>query len=157
MIMGTSYLSNDTKTFLSDQFNNLHATYARPITIWKTAQQTIVSTSADNNYMFGGAPTNSETIIIQQSGVFDARILYGKKQEMTMFNSAQYRNSADQTNLFLQEGEVRLKLDPTGAAFLAGCERVTFDGTEFNVVSSKRPHSLVGTPNFYDFYLKKIA
>lgn len=153
--MGTSYLSDAQKTFLSDQFNNLHATYARPITIWKTAQQTVISTSADNNYMFAGSPTNSDTTIIQQSGVFGARILYGKKQDMSMFNTVHFRNSAEQNNLWLQEGEVRLKLDPTGAAFLAGCERVTFDGAVFDVVSSKRPHGLVGTPNFFDFFLRK--
>jgi len=153
--MGTSYLSDATKTFLSDQFNNLHATYSRPIVIWKTAQQTIISTNPDTNYMFAGAPGNSETLVVQQSGVFDARILYGKKQDMSIFNTVQWRNSAEQNNLWLQEGEVRLKLDPTGAAFIAGAKSVTFDGTLFEVVTSKRPHSLIGTPNFFDFFLRK--
>lgn len=154
--MGTSYLSDAVKTQLSDEFNNLHATFGRNITIWKTATQTIVSTDPANNYMFAGAPGNSETVTVQNSGVFLARILYGKKQDMSMFNTVQWRNSAEQNNLWLQEGEMRIKLDPTGAAFLAGCEKVTVDGTTFEVVTSKRPHSLVGTPNFFDFMLRKL-
>lgn len=153
--MATSYLSDAVKTQLSDEFNNLHATFGRPITIWKTAEQTIVSTDPDNNYMFGGAPGNSETTIVQQSGVFLARILYGKKQNLSLFNSSARNGGSDQNNIFMQEGEMRIKLDPTGAAFLAGAKSVTVDGDIFEITSSKRPHSLVGAPNFFDFYLKK--
>lgn len=153
--MGTSYLSDAQKTVLNDEFNNLHATFARPITIWKTAEQVIISTSADTNYMFAGAPGNSETLIIQQSGVFQARILYGKKQTMDMFNSTQWRNSADQNNLWMQEGEARIRLDPTGATFLVGSKNVTMDGTIFEIVTSKRPHGLFN-PNFFDFFIKKV-
>jgi hypothetical protein len=152
--MATSYLTDAQKTTLNDEFNNLHATFARPITIWKTAEQVIISTDSSNNYMFAGAPGNSETLVIQQSGVFPARILYGKKQTLEMFNSAQWRNSADQNNIWMQEGEARIRLDPTGAAFLAGAKSVTMDGDIFKIVTSKRPHGLF-TPNFFDFFVKK--
>lgn len=154
--MGTSYLSDAVKQTLSNEFNNLHATFGRYITIWKTAQETIVATNPDNNYMFAGAPFNSETVVVQQSGVFLARVLYGKKQTQMPFSTAQWRNSAEQNNIFLDEGEVRLKLDPTGSAFLQGAKKVTFDGSVFEVVTTKRPHSLVGEPNFFDFFLRKL-
>ena len=148
--MATSYLSDAQKTALNDQFNNLHATFARPITIWKTAQQIIISTNPDNNTIFGGAPDNNEVLVVQQSGVFMARVLYGKRQEPSTFNST---NSA-QNNLWLQEGEVRIRLDPTGAAFLEGAKNVTLDGFVCEVVPNKRPHGLFN-PNFYDFFVKK--
>lgn len=153
--MGTSYLSDAAKTILGDQFNNLHETFARPIVIWKTAQQTIISTNPDTNYMFAGAPGNSDTTAVQQSGVFNARVLYGKKTPLNEFNAGRVGEGAMQNNLYLQEGEVRIKLDPTGAAFLAGCERVTFDNMIFNVQTSRRPHGLFN-PNFYDYYLQKM-
>lgn len=135
--------------------DNLHATFGRPIVIYRTATQIIIDSKPDHSYMFAGAPSNSSTLVIQSSGVFLARVLYGKKQDLAPFNSVQWRNSAEQNNLFLQEGEARLKLDPTGAAFIEGCENVVFDGNIMTLVQSKRPHSVIGTPNFFDFYVKK--
>lgn len=152
--MGTSYLTEAQKTTLGNEFYNLHATFARPITIWKTAEQVIIQQNDENNWMFAGAPSNSETLVIQQSGVFGARILYGKKETMNAINSIQFRNTTEQNNLWLQEGEVRIKLDPTGAAFIAGAKKVTFDGTVFDIVTSKRPHGLFN-PTFEDFFLRK--
>lgn len=152
--MAKPYLTNAQKEPLNNEFNNLHATFARPIVIFKTAQETVVYTNPENNYLFQQAPFNSETTTIIQSGIINARILYAKKENLALF-SVDSTRSDTQNNLFLSEGDVRLKLDPTGAAFLAGCERVTFDGTIFNVVTDKRPHGLF-TPNFETFFLKKI-
>ncbi len=154
--MGTSFLPQSTQTFINDQMNNLHATFGRPIVIYRTATQIIIDSKPDNNYMFGGAPSNSETMIIQSSGIFLARVLYGKKQDLAVFDNARFRGSSEQNNLFLQEGEARLKLDPTGAAFIEGCENVVFDGNIMTLVQSKRPHSVIGPPNFFDFYVKKL-
>lgn len=152
--MSYSYLSDAVKQAANNEFNNLHATFARPITIWKTAEQIIISTNPENSTIFAGAPDNNETIVVQQSGTFMARVLYGKKQEPSMFNSAQWRNSAEQNNLWLQEGECRIRLDPTGAAFLEGAKNVTLDGFVCEVVPNKRPHGLF-TPNFYDYLVRK--
>jgi hypothetical protein len=153
--MSYSYLSEATKTWANDQFNNLHETFKRPITIWKTAEQIIIAQNPENNWMFASAPFNSETVVVQQSGVFGARILYGKKEALTPINSIQFRNTTEQNNLWLQEGEVRIRLDPTGTAFLQGAKKVTFDDTVFEIVTSKRPHGLF-TPNFNDFTLRKV-
>lgn len=136
--------------------DNIHVTFGRPIVIYRTATQIIIDSKPDNNYMFAGAPTNSETMVIQSSGVFLARILYGKKQDLAVFDNVRMRNSAEQNNLFLQEGEARLKLDPTGKAFIEGCQSVVFDGKIMTLVQSERPHSVIGNPNFFDFYVKKL-
>jgi hypothetical protein len=153
--MGYSYLTNSQKTNWNNEFNNIHATFARPIAIYKTAKQIVINPNPDNNIFFQNAPFNSEVETIQQSGIFQARIKYGTRENLTPFNSIQYRGASEQNMIRLEEGEVRLKLDPTGAAFLAGAKRVTFDGTIFDVVTSKRPHGLFD-PNFETFYLKKL-
>lgn len=154
--MGTSYVPESVQQWSRDQFNNLHATYARPITIYRTAVETVVLTNPANNYLYQQAPDNSVVNRVIQSGVVDARILYGKKQSLEQFSSAARNNSAEQNQIRLEDGEVRLKLDPTGAALLMGCERIQFDGTTFDDISSKRPHAVFGEPNFFDFYLKKL-
>jgi len=152
--MGTSFLTPAQKEPLNNIFNNLHATFMRPITVYKTAQETVVVSNSENNWLFQQAPFNSVMDTVQQSGVFGARILYAKKENLVPF-SVDSTRSDTQNMIRLSEGDVRLKLDPTGAAFLAGCERVTFDGTIFNVITDKRPHGLF-TPNFETFFLKKI-
>jgi hypothetical protein len=115
----------------------------------------VVLTNEANNYLFADAPFNSVMNTVVQSGVVDARILYGKKQPENQFRGTQSNYSAAQNQIQLSEGEVRIRLDPTGVALLAGCSRVQFDGDIFDVTTSKRPHGLF-TPNFSDFYLKKL-
>lgn len=154
--MSYSYVPDSVKTWANDQMNNLHETFGRNIVIWRNAEQIIISQNPDNNWMLGGAPFNSETIAVPQSGVFKARILYGKKEPLVPINSMQFRNTTEQNNLWLQEGEARIRLDPTGSTFLQGAKKVTFDDTVFEIVSSKRPHSVFGNPNFYDFMLRKV-
>lgn len=146
-----SYLTDARKDFLGNQFYNLHATFARPITIYQTAQETVLVENTDNNYLYAAAPFNTTTTKVVQSGVFGARILYGKRETLSPFAGG----GESQNNIRLSEGEVRFKLDPTGAAFIKGCERVTCDGTIFDLVTDKRPHGLF-LPKFETYYLKKV-
>lgn len=148
--MGTSYLTPDEENSLNNEFNNLHATFGRPVAIFKTAQETVIQTSASNS-MFQGSPENDVVQNVIQSGVFLARILYGKKQDRNPYGGF----PTQQPTVEVEEGEVRMKLDPTGAAFLAGAERVTVDGNILRVVTSPRPHGLFN-PNFYTFFFKKL-
>ncbi len=154
--MGFSYLTQAQKDSYNNEFNNLHATFGTPITIYKTAQETVLVTNEANNYLFQSAPDNSVTTTITQSGVYLARIKYGTRENLTPFNTVQRGNSAEQNMIKLSEGEVRIKLDPTGAAFLAGCQRVQFDNTIFDVETDPRYHGLVGVRNFQTFFLKKV-
>lgn len=152
--MGYSYLTVAQKDSYNNEFNNLHATFGRPITIYKTAQETVLVTNPLNNYLFQGAPNNSLTSTVIQSGVYLARILWGKKEVLNPFNTVQRDNASDQNMIRLSEGEARIKLDPTGAAFLAGCEKVQFDNAILDVVTDPRPHGLFD-PNFVTYYLKR--
>lgn len=150
------YLTPSQSLSLSNEFFRLHATFARPIVIFQTATHTVISTNPSNNFLFDNAPFNSPTTNVINSGIFQARILYGKKETLNPFGTVQRNNASDQNGIRLEDGEVRIRLDATGAAFLSSCERVTFDNTIFDVETTQRPHSLVGPPNFFDFYLKKI-
>lgn len=150
--MGTSYLTPAEEGSLNNEFNNLHATLGRPVAIFRTAQRTVITTDPANNSLFQGAPTNDVTEEVIQSGVFLARVLYGKKQTNVPFGGM----FTQQPVVQLEEGEVRLRFDPTGAAFLAGADRVTIDGTILKVTTSQRPHGLIGAPNFFDFYFRKL-
>ena len=151
--MSASLLTDAQKADLSNQFFAVHDTYARPIIVYQTAYQTIISTNPNTNILFEMAPFNGTKQTIIQSGIFQARILYGKKEPLDAFQGA---GPTNQSMILLEDGEVRLRVDATGALFLNSSERVTFDNAVFNVQSSVRPHGLTGPPNFFDFYLKKV-
>lgn len=150
----SSYLTNSEKVSLNAEFYNLHETFARPIVVYQTATEVVVYTNPDNNILFDNAPFNSQTATIVNSGIINARILYGKKQPLDQLSVP--RGPSTQNMILLEEGEVRLRVDATGAALLSSSERAVFDGTIFNIVANQRPHSLVGPPNFFDFYFKKL-
>jgi hypothetical protein len=149
--MGTSFISPQDEQTFGNQFNDLHATWARPISIFRQAQQVIIATNPAHNFIYDTSPTNDIVANIPVSGVFQARIAYNKQQTRNQFST----DKTEQVNLKMFEGDVRIKLDPTGAAFLEGASRVQFDGSTFEIINSQRPHGLFA-PNFYTYFLKKL-
>lgn len=150
--MGNSLIPLPQQGPLNSVFNDIHATFGRPVAIFRTAKETVISTNNSHNFLFQDAPTNSTVQEIVQSGVFLARILYGRRQDMKPVGGV----STQQPMIELAEGEVRLKLDPTGAAFLAGAQRATVDGNILKVTTDPRPHGLIGLPNFTTFYFRRL-
>lgn len=152
----SSFLSDSQKDSLGNQFFKLHDTFARPITIWKNAQQTVISSNPSNNYLFEKAPFNDTTQKVLVSGTFMARILYDKYELLTQFNgTSASAGSANQVNLKRENGGVRIQVDITGANYLFDAQTVTFDGEIFDISSTERPHGLF-PPKFYSFYLNKL-
>ncbi len=151
----SSYISQADKTALSQVFYNIHDTFARPIAMYKNAQQVVISTNPDNNAFFPGAPFNDTIQNVVQSGVFQARIKYMTREDLQFFETSAAGKGSDQNTLKIEAGMVRIKLDPTGSAYLADATRVRFDNDNFEIVTSKRPHGLF-TPQFDTYFLKKI-
>lgn len=153
--MGTSYLSDSEKNEMGDEFYNLHATFGRPIVMYKMAKQVVINTNPGHNFLFENAPTNDTIQDVIQSGVFLARILYGKKQNLDPFSTPTIGGGSDQSNIRLDEGDIRIKLDPTGASYIQDAERIIIDGNICQVNTSPRPHGLFD-PKFQTFVLKRL-
>ncbi len=134
---------------------DVHDTFARPITIFKNSQKTVIFSNPDHNFIFDAGPNQTVTEDVIVSGVFNARILYKPDQPSNMFKGGD--GNLNQTQNFQQfaQGDVRLKLDITGRNFLVDATRVEFDGTLFNIKSDQRPHGLF-TPQFWNFYLTRL-
>ena len=140
---------------MANVFGTLHDTFARPIYIFKQRDETIITENPNHNFIWEQAPSNTETKSVIVSGMFTARILYGKEQKEQNFISPKVGGAEDQIAARLDMGEVRIKLDATGAAFLGSATRVKFDDEVFQILTSKRPHGLFD-PKWYTFFLKKI-
>ena len=153
--MSYSYLSTTQKDILGNEFFNIHQTFGRPITIWRTAEQIVLVSNPSNNYLFESAPFNDTTQPILVSGTFLARIKYPTKTPAVLFNASTAAQNADQTNLQHEDNDVRITVDATGSAYLFDAKKVTFDDEIFSINSSDRPHGLFA-PKFYDYVLRKL-
>ena len=154
--MGTSLVTPAQQTAWNAQFHDIHATFARPIYIFQTSKGIVIASNPDHNYLFDSAPTNDTETYLIQSGTFLARIKYDAKQPLVPFSTVSQNAASDQVGIRQSDGSTRIKLDATGAAFIAGAQRVEFDGNIFEIDTQDKPHSLLGTPEFQDFYLKSI-
>ncbi len=134
---------------------DIHDTFARPITIFKNSQKTVIFSNPDHNFIFDAGPNQTVTEDVIVSGTFNARILYKPDQKDEMFKGGDGNLNQTQNFQEMQLGEVRLKLDITGRNFLLDAKRVEFDGEIFNITSAQRPHGLF-TPQFYNFYLTRL-
>ena len=143
------------KLILSNNFNDIHDTFSRPIYIYRRANEVLISENPENNFIWDNAPNNSQAEIAIVSGMFNARIKYGTEQKRENFSSETRNNAEEQNVSTLEMGMVRIKLDPSGAAFIGDAERVKFDDEVFEITTSKRPHGLF-TPQFYTYFLKKL-
>jgi hypothetical protein len=149
--MGTSLLTSSQKNDLNNVFNDMQATFGRPITIYQSATETVLVTNPDNNFLYQNAPTNSITSTVINSGVYLARILWGKREDLVPFAGG----GLAQNQIRLKEGHARIKLDPTGASYIASAERIVFDENTMMIDTSPRPHGLFD-PNFRTLYLKPL-
>ena len=141
---------------LQAQLASIHDTLSRDVVIFKTAQQILISTSPQHNYIWGdNAPGNDVIQEVPVSGVFRARIQYAVNQDSALMEGALSRQGGDQISAQIEQGTVRLKLDATGIAFIEQAKRIVIDGEPFAPEGSPRPHGLFG-PQFYDIKLRRL-
>lgn len=144
------------KAELDALINDVSDTFARPLVLIKSAEQVVVSDNPNHSFVFSQAPTNSVTEVTPITGYFSGRIWYEQRQPtdfLKAFGVGQSRGG-DQLPNHLNNGMARLKLEPSGAAFMADTKRVQFDGFTFTIESTPRPHGLF-TPKFYTYWLKQ--
>lgn len=151
----TSLLTAAEKAQCEAAIASVADTFSRPLVIVRMAEQIVISDSPAHSFIWPQAPANTPTNVIPVTGVYQGRIWYERRQPLDLLNSTQAsRIGSDQINVQVQDGTARLKLDPAGATFIAGAERVQFDGNTFTIESTARPHG-VFTPQYYTYWLKR--
>ena len=129
-------------------------TFARPLTLVRQAKEVVVYNNPDHSFIYQQTPFNTDPTITPVTGVFNGRIWYERRQPLDLLSSLGGQRGTDQLDVRVQEGYARLKLPPSGASFMAGAERVQFDGNTFTIDSTPRPHGLF-TPQYYTYWLKR--
>ena len=133
----------------------LHATYAKPVTIYQTEQQVVVSTDPGYNFIYNTSPNSSDVINVIQSGVYNMRIHYPRHFDSKNLKSIGGIGMNDQINMQKKEYLVKLIVDSGAKEILQSCNKVMFNEVFYQMQSDPKPHGTVGY-QFYNFYLSAV-
>ena len=148
-----SLLTDEQKAAFADARVDLFDTFARPITVFKTPEKTIISTASGYNFAYGeGDQTITYTPV---SGVFDARIVYFDKTRQLSQGGNMFFNEGADFKLSQKNPLVKIIIKESGYLFLAETEKVEFDGVMFKRVGPLNRHYYLGA-NLYKVYLEGI-
>lgn len=111
--------------------------FKETIVIYKTPQEVYISSDSNFNFFYGEKSPGVEKTYITQSGVFEATIEYIDQEDNQKRNYVPTDNPAVNT-----EAKVRITVGTGAAAFLNECEKITFDGNNFRVLSDQQPRGM---------------
>jgi hypothetical protein len=148
-----SLISDSEKATLNSVMDDQHDTFARNVTVYKDATETVTTASSNFNSIYGNAGATTSITYTPQSSTVSARIQYGPIMSEDYFSSSQ---SDSQLKVYLPEGLVRMKIKAADLSTLSEAKRVEFDDQVFSVYSDFRGHGLFDT-KFYTVLLKKMT
>ena len=148
--MGTSLLSASEKSQLNAAFDDIHETFAREITVYKEASQIVIITDPNFNPLYNTAGQTTSYVNTPIYRTFKARIFYNDD-----FTKDYWENSNVNGQIKMQTvtGSVRIKMRAEDYDFIKDGIRFDIDGKRFVLISSLRPHGLIGV-QYYTIYLK---
>lgn len=142
------FLTTGQITNIETQFDILHTTFAKTITVYKNSQKTVIQ-SPSYNSLYGRTSSgrNDSITYTTVSGQFEARSYYVDMDEAHLV-----ADGGGQTKIILPAGSVRLVVKEDGYNYLREANRVEFDGNRFSIKSDGMPYGL-GSNYFFTFYL----
>jgi|TARA_R110000824_G_scaffold43099_2_gene126459 hypothetical protein len=141
------------KTTLNNVMDDQHDTFARAVTIYKDAVETVSTQSSSFNSIYGNAGATTPITYTPQSETVQARIQYGTDFSEDYFTSSK---SPNQIKVYIPEGLVRMKIKSSDLSALQEAKRIEFDSQKFSIYGDFRGHGLFDS-QFYTVMLKKIT
>ncbi|MBN86605.1 MAG: hypothetical protein CL885_03695 [Dehalococcoidia bacterium] len=147
-----SFLSDQAKSMLAEQFNNLHDTFARDIVVYKEAKKVVISTDPNYNYIYNETGGTASIQNTPQKQIFKARVLYDDNRDMEYFGELETSHKIKRVD---SSSRVRIKLKKADYDYIREAKRVELDGRMFFIDSDARAHGLFNV-DFYTLYLKPV-
>lgn len=150
-----SLISNEEADEYRSAMKDLHDTFARDIIIYKSAEQTVISTNVQHNFLYNSGPYQTETQDVVVSGTYKARIHYPSQLKIEQFLRAGGSKNDDQLQLKRKNYKVKLIVEEDVKNILMDCERIEFDGVIYMSEFDPYPHGVIGV-QFWNFYLQAL-
>lgn len=151
----SSYLNENIKNSISNSLLRMHDTFARKIYVFKNAEKTIISTSANYNPIYGRTNVGGKGNISYEmiKAEYFARVYYNKEDQEYLANDGSQNSS--QNKIILPKGSIRIVVTIEAYQFLQEARRVEVDGRIF-AIKSGGSHSGFPANEFYSFDLTPI-
>ncbi len=148
-------ISAQLKASLEQARDDVFDSFCRPLIVFKTPEKTILSSDLNYSYSYGNPDYENDADLVTYtpvSGQFDACILYDKSLEKLFANPQGSRN--ENFRVVMDDGLCRIKLrKPDYDTFIKDSIDIQFDGFNFVVVKTERPHG-VFEPKYITLYLQ---
>jgi hypothetical protein len=139
-----SLVSNDEKLAWANEFNNIHDTFARAVTAWKTPERVVVSSDPNYNFLYNDQES-IEVTYIPISGIFDCRIQWQDPSKMMGWPEIREE---------VRGNICRIKAKKDFVDFISDAEKIEIDGRPVQAVGTSRPHGLFNI-DFYTLFFKE--
>ena len=148
------FLSSDQITKVQNLADTLHTTFARTITVYKSAKKTLIASSSSWNSLYGRTNTGSDSSVeySTESKTFKARIYYDDMDTSYFTDDGPADQAGTQNKVVVSNGTVRIVVKFDGYKYLSEARRVEFDGTMFIIESDGTPRGFTSN-QFYTFVL----
>lgn len=145
-----SLLTDVEKATLKSAMADQHDTFAREITYYKDAKQTVSAPSNSFNSIYGRNGATTSISYTPQSFTVNARVLYSHQFDQDVFHD---NESDSELKIRIDDGSVRIKIKASDFANVKEAKRFEFDNRKFYIDSDFRGHGLFDV-QYYTFYVK---
>ena len=151
------FLSEDQITKVQNLADTLHTTFARTITVYKTAKKTLIASTSAYNSLYRRTNTGSIASVKYTtiSQTFEARIYYDDMDTSYLTDDGPSQQAGTQNKVIVPDGTVRIVVKESAYDYLSEARRVEFDGTKFIIESDGQPRGFTSN-QFYTFILSPV-
>ena len=151
------FLSADQITKVQNLADTLHTTFARTITVYKTAKKTLIASTTSWNSLYKRTNTGSNTPVeyTTVSETFEARIYYDNMDTSYLTDDGPDEQAGSQNKVVVPNGIVKIVVKEAAYDYLSEARRVEFDGTKFIIESDGQPRGFTSN-QFYTFVLSPV-
>ena len=139
-----SLVSDAEKVLLGNEFNDLHDTFSRLVTVYKTPDRVVIS--SDNNYNFLYNDQEAiEVTYIPISGQFDCRIEWQDPSKLMGWPEIREE---------IRGNLCRIKAKQDFVDFISDAEKIEIDERPVQSMGTSKPHGLFNI-DFYTLFFKE--
>ena len=151
------FLSSDQITKVRSLADTLHTTFARTITVYKTAKKTLIASTDSWNSLYRRTNTGSNASVeyTTVSETFEARIYYDNMDTSYLTDDGPSEQAGTQNKVVLPDGTVRIVVKESAYDYLSEARRVEFDGSKFIIERDGQPRGFTSN-QFYTFILSPV-
>ena len=135
----------------------MHTTFARTITVYKTAKKTLIASTDSWNSLYRrtNPGSNASVEYTTVSETFEARIYYDNMDTSYLTDDGPSEQAGTQNKVVLPDGTVRIVVKESAYDYLSEARRVEFDGSKFIIESDGQPRGFTSN-QFYTFILSPV-